>query len=248
MTRIAQEKEFHDRQARRRREALRPDDLAFTDDDYLDHESWIRPAFSQLGDVRGRRVLDLGCGHGMAAIVLARRGAQVTGFELSEGYLAEARLRARVNGAEVCWVQGDAHRLPFADGSFDLLWGNAVLHHLRLDDAAREVRRVVRPGGKAIFCEPWGGNPLVRWARRSLRYPGKEHTPDEEALRSRDLAPFRARFPKMRLEGHQLFSMVRRRFGTGVWIRRLQGVDAVAMACMPPLRYFCRYMVIRLPC
>ena len=56
--------------------------------------AWIAPAFDQLGDVRGKRILDLGCGHGMASVVLARRGAVVTACDLSLGYVREARARA----------------------------------------------------------------------------------------------------------------------------------------------------------
>src|SRR5205823_4605799 len=125
---------------------------------------------ARLGDVRGLRVLDYGCGHGMAAVVLARRGARVTGFDLSPGYLEEAGARAAANGVQVCLTQADGERLPFADGAFDRVWGNAVLHHLDLDRAGRELFRVLRPGGLAVFCEPWGENPLLNWARRRLSY------------------------------------------------------------------------------
>src|SRR5438128_688287 len=63
--RLGTEQAFHDRQARERAETFvqQPDQLQFTDDDYLDHESWIRPAFEQFGDVRDLRALDYGCGH-----------------------------------------------------------------------------------------------------------------------------------------------------------------------------------------
>src|SRR2546422_1017006 len=74
-TRLLSEQAFHDEQARRRARDLSERSLVFDDDAYLDHESWIRPAIARLGDMRGRRVLDLGCGHGMAAIVLAGRAA-----------------------------------------------------------------------------------------------------------------------------------------------------------------------------
>src|SRR5262245_58484923 len=95
--RLDAEQAFHDQQARDRTATFvqRPDALCFADDAYLDHETWVRPAFTQLGDVAGLRVLDYGCGHGMAAVVLARRGAHVTAFDLSAGYLAEARQRAQ---------------------------------------------------------------------------------------------------------------------------------------------------------
>src|SRR5439155_9011777 len=65
MDRLVSEQAFHDRQATLRSATfeLHPDRLHVDDDAYLDHESWIRPAFAALGDVRGMRVLDLRCGH-----------------------------------------------------------------------------------------------------------------------------------------------------------------------------------------
>ncbi len=107
MDRLNSEQLFHDRQAHARAGWFmqHPDQLRFTDHAYLDHETWIRPAFRQLGDVRGLRVLDYGCGHGMAAVVLSRAGAQVTAFDLSHGYVAEAAARARVNGVVVKLLQ-----------------------------------------------------------------------------------------------------------------------------------------------
>ena len=85
--RLVSEQHFHDRQAADRAATFRrdPAGLRFADDDYLGHETWVRPAFSKLGDLRGKRALDYGCGHGMAAVVLARRGAVVTAFDLSPG-------------------------------------------------------------------------------------------------------------------------------------------------------------------
>src|SRR5436309_12177021 len=141
MDRLTAERLFHDRQARDRAESFRrrPGDLRFSDDEYLDHESWIRPAFAKLGPLPGRCVLDYGCGHGMAAVVLARRGARVSAFDLSAGYLGEASRRAAANGVRLNLVQADGHRLPFADAAFDRVWGNAVLHHLDIDTAGREL-------------------------------------------------------------------------------------------------------------
>src|SRR5262249_16949706 len=107
--RLSAERLFHDRQARQRAEdfAHRPANLCFQDDLYLGHETWIRPAMGQLGDVAGQQILDLGCGHGMAAVVLARRGARVTALDLSFGYLDEARRRAGANGVAISFVQAE---------------------------------------------------------------------------------------------------------------------------------------------
>src|SRR5262249_2233800 len=150
------------------------------------------------------------CGHAMAAVVLARRGARVTAFDLSGGYLAEARQRSEANGVVIDFVQVDGERLPFADKSFDRVWGNAILHHLDLGRAARELRRILRPRGIAVFCEPWGGNPLLRWARRRLPYAAKGRTPDEKPLLWRDLRQLWEIFPSVEAHGYQLLSMARR--------------------------------------
>ncbi len=251
MERLLTEQHFHDRQAEERAAyfAGHRDELVFADRDYLDHETWIRPAFAQLGDLRGKDVLDYGCGHGMASVVLARRGARVSGFDLSSGYIAEARQRAEVNGVHVVLRQADAEELPFADGSFDSVWGCAILHHLDLERAGRELKRVLRPGGVAVFCEPWGENPLLRLSRSWLPYPGKERTPDEKPLRWRDLQPLRQMFRRVEIEGMQFLGMVRR-----LWRRAprpagwLDRVDSVLLRRFHFLKNWCRYVVIELHC
>jgi SAM-dependent methyltransferase len=244
MDRITTEQVFHDRQAHGRAAAGVP--LAFDDDTYLDHETWIQPALAQLGDVRGLRVLDYGCGHGMAAVVLARAGAHVTAFDLSGGYVEEARARARANGVQAEFVQANGEYLPFADAAFDRVWGCAILHHLDLPRAAAELRRVLRPGGRAVFCEPWGGNPFLNFARRRLPYPGKHRTPDETPLTREHLRLLRAVFPGVQVRGFQLLSMARR----VVRARRLRGqldwCDTMLLERVRVLEQFCRYVVLTL--
>ncbi len=246
--RLRQERAFHDRQASARATILRhsPRLLLVSEKDYLDHESWIRPALALFGDLSNKRVLDFGCGHGMAAVVLANRGARVTAFDLSGGYLDEAHERARANGVAVDFVQADGANLPFADESFDCVWGNAVLHHLDLKRAAQDLRRVLKPGGLAVFCEPWGGNALLNWARRHVAYPGKERTPDELPLTARSLEILRGSFPGLDVGGHQLMSMVSRGLGPGKMTRILASWDQRLLTSLPFLQRWCRYVVIAL--
>lgn len=246
--RLHQEQVFHDRQARRRAAAMLPysADLFVADDTYLDHETWVRPALGRLGDVAGRRVLDFGCGHGMASVVLARRGAQVTAFDLSAGYLHEAQARARANGVMVTFVRADGERLPFADKSFDAIWGNAILHHLDLGTAGAELRRVLRPDGVAVFCEPWGENPVLNWARCRLPYPGKERTPDEQPLGQKHVRLLRTVFPRVEFHGYQLLSMARRVLRPGRIVAGLDWCDTMLLKHLPALQRFCRYAVITL--
>src|SRR6476646_2344591 len=79
-------------------------------------------AYSLVGDVRGRRVLDFGCGSGENCVVLARRGARVVGVDISESLIRVARRRLAVNGLEgaASFVVGSAHDLPIIPGSIDL--------------------------------------------------------------------------------------------------------------------------------
>lgn len=240
--RLHAERLFHDDQAAGRARTLTAADaLRFADGDYLGHETWVRPAFARLGPLAGKCALDYGCGHGMASVVLARAGATVTAFDLSPGYVAETCLRAAANRVTVRGVVADGEHLPFPAASFDSVWGNAVLHHLDLDRAAAELKRVLAPGGVAVFCEPWGGNPLLGLARRRLPYPGKHRTPDEQPLRPADLAPLRRQFPGLSVTGYQLLGMAGR-----VWkpLGRLGAFDRPLVQAVPLLESWCRYVVI----
>jgi len=107
-----------------------------------------------LGDVAGRRVLEVGCGSAPCARWLADHGAQVIGLDLSVGMLRQAVDAARETGICVPLVQADATRLPFADRSFDLACSAFGAVPFVADSAAvmREVVRVLRPGGWWVFA------------------------------------------------------------------------------------------------
>ena len=92
-------------------------------------ETQARQIVEGLSPLAGRTVLDVGTGTGRAAIVLARAGAVVTGVDASREMLAVAARRAREEGVEVTFVPGDAHRLDFADRSFDAVVCLRVLMH-----------------------------------------------------------------------------------------------------------------------
>ena len=99
---------------------------------------------------RGTRLLDIACGSGYAASVAAARGAQVCGLDASEALIAIARARTPAGDFRA----GDMFALPFADDAFDVATSfNGIWKGC--EDALREARRVVRPGGMAGFSF-WG--------------------------------------------------------------------------------------------
>jgi demethylmenaquinone methyltransferase / 2-methoxy-6-polyprenyl-1,4-benzoquinol methylase len=98
----------------------------------------------------GDRVLDACCGTGDLAIAAQLRGGRVTGLDFSEGMLE----RARPKSDQVEWIRGDALALPFPDGSFDAATvGFGVRNLDDLEAGLRELRRVLRPGGRVGVLE-----------------------------------------------------------------------------------------------
>lgn len=136
--------------------ALLGDELA--EDDF----QW-RETCAFLGDLAGRKVLDVGCGKGRFLSALAFQGADAIGMEPA-GALAEA---ARAKGHKV--VRASASRMPFADGTFDACICIEVLEHVPDTDAAvREMARVLRRGGRLLVIDKnaFALHPrwLVPWA------------------------------------------------------------------------------------
>jgi 2-polyprenyl-6-hydroxyphenyl methylase/3-demethylubiquinone-9 3-methyltransferase len=101
----------------------------------------------------GLRVLDVGCGGGLAAACLVQRGARVVGLDLSQASLhVAARQLCRSGGLEAVFICGRAEALPFADASFEVVWCTDVLEHLAdLPAALAQMARVLKPGGLFLY-------------------------------------------------------------------------------------------------
>jgi SAM-dependent methyltransferase len=115
-----------------------------------------------LGDVAGRRVLEVGSGAAQCSRWLATQGALVVATDVAGGMLAAGAALDRETGVRVPMVQADARRLPFADASFDVVFTSfgAIPFVPDADAVHREVARVLRPGGTWTFSVT---HPL-RWA------------------------------------------------------------------------------------
>lgn len=154
---------------------------------FLDLPVLTTRLLDRLGDIRGRRILDLGTGNGFLAAALALRGAEVVAIDVSAASLDLARQRAERSGVldRIVFQLASAEETGLPDASCDAACGLFVLHHTRLDASAAELSRVLRPGAPAAFVETMGFNPVLSTARRLL--PGrlgieKASTDDEAPL------------------------------------------------------------------
>jgi glycosyltransferase involved in cell wall biosynthesis/ubiquinone/menaquinone biosynthesis C-methylase UbiE len=111
---------------------------------------------------RGEDLLEIGAGIGTDLSQFARNGANVTDLDLSAGHMAHAKENLALRGLTARFVHNDAERVPFDDNSFDVVYSNGVLHHTpHTRHAVAEIKRVLRPGGKAI---------IMMYAEDSLHY------------------------------------------------------------------------------
>jgi SAM-dependent methyltransferase len=197
----------------------------------------------------GSRILEYGCGPGSAAFFLAERGAHVDGIDISSVAIDKAAEAAREQGVDdrTSFQVMDAEALAFDDGSFDVVCGTGILHHLDLERAYRELARVLKPGGEAIFMEPMGHNPVINLYRR--RTP-ELRTEDEHPLLMKDLERAETYFGEVRPRFFHLQSLLavplRGRRSFERFLSALETADDRLFRLAPPLRRYAWMTVVRL--
>lgn len=205
-------------------------------------------AFHLLGDVRGKTIVDLGCGSGINTLILAQRGAKVVGIDISESLLGIARQRAIANHLErtARFVASSAHDLPFLEESADVVFGIAVLHHLDLDLVAEQTWKLLKKGGRAIFQEPIRNSAVLRAVRRAIPYRAPDVSPFERPLLDAELARFASRFSTSQSRVFCL-PFINLASVAGVpsrYVHRLYQYDARLLRRMPGLGKYCSVRVV----
>lgn len=107
-----------------------------------------------------KQVLEVGCGTGELTARLAAAGAHIVATDLDEIFLRQAREQVRASNVEFIAAAGETLE-NFRAGTFDAVCGLSILHHLELGPALRNIYRVLKPGGRAVFSEPNMANPQI---------------------------------------------------------------------------------------
>lgn len=151
----------------------------------------------------GESVLEYGCGPGSNAFDLAKKGAEVYAIDISDVAIELALEEAKRQGVELDCRVMDAENLTFGDDSFDLICGSGILHHLDLKKAYSELQRTLKTGGRAVFFEPLGHNPIINLYRNLT--PAMR-TEDEHPLLMKDIDLLNSYFKEVKITYFNLLS------------------------------------------
>lgn len=207
---------------------------------------------SLLGNEPQKLVLEYGCGnYGDLSFKLAKRAARIIAIDISgESVKSTHRLLKRWGlDRKVVPLKMDCQVLGFRENSFDLIVGRAVLHHLDLDRACTEIKRILKPDGRAIFIEPLGMNPLINLYRR---FTPDQRTPDEQPFTGESISTMQRHFGRVTYRNFNFFPLIILALA-GFFkdkkkllpvLHKLQRLDESAFKIFPFLSRFCWTTVI----
>lgn len=205
--------------------------------------------FESLGDLNGKRIMELGSGSGWFAVFLAQQGArEVIGYEISPRMVQVGERRANLAGFsnQIEFRRQPVEDMPVEDVGFDLIVGISVLHHVDLDSCKETIRRCLKPDGKCIFIEPLGQSRLTRFARERVFSRFFSTSDDEEPLTFADIEAMSDMFSVRHLE-FQILGGLARIVGDDLADRfQLNRLDNFLLSRFGGLADYCRLTVIEL--
>lgn len=152
----------------------------------------LRYIHQVLGDIKGMKILDLGCGLGEPSVYFALHGAKVTAVDLSQPMLDVLQAIAKHHKVSVKTKQTTVENLNFpAKEKFDIVYVGNVFHHVNIDKTLSGIVRVMKPDGKLICWEPLGYNPAINIYRRIAT---KVRSHEERPFKTHDIDMFRRYF------------------------------------------------------
>ena len=192
--------------------------------------------------------LDYGCGDGEYLIKISEKIKAGIGIDISKKEIEIAETKRNSKGIRnICFYVMNAMHTNFSDATFDIIHGNAILHHLDLEKSLHEIKRILKKEGTAVFVEPLSINPVIELYRKLTP---NIRTPDEQPFRRRELKIIQKYFPNSEIQYFGCFTLL------GVMMRKskyfhkildtLYKIDEVFLGAGSPFKLFAWVCVLQL--
>ncbi len=177
-----------------------------------------RQIVSWMGIIRGKKILEIGCGLGEASVYFAKKGAIVTATDISPKMVEKVQELAKLHHVTVEGKVVSANNLDnIPDNCFDFTYAGNLLHHVDVARCVTQLKPKLRDGGVAFFWDPIAYNPAINIYRRLAT---KVRTEDEHPLKVEDIKAIKAVFTKVELEYFWLTSL-----GVFFWYYLIKRID-----------------------
>jgi ubiquinone/menaquinone biosynthesis C-methylase UbiE len=193
-------------------------------------------------------LLDYGCGDGKYLTGVHALVKEGVGIDISQKEIEAAEAERESSGiGNLKFYVMDAMNTSFKDGEFDIIHGNAILHHLDLEKSVAEIKRILKERGIAVFIEPLSTNPVIELYRKLTP---KLRTPDEQPFRRKELALLARHFKNIKIKYFSFLTLLAVIFRKSGYFENILGVlyklDNVILSAKSPLKFLAWVCVIEL--
>ena len=151
-------------------------------------------------------ILDYGCGIGSSLKkVIEFNPKKITGIDISDVSIQKAKKTIKATNSNINLLVDNCEKTKFDDNTFDIVYGTGILHHLNIEICLKEIHRILKPGGKFLFIEPLGTNPLINFYRR---FTPKSRSIDEHPLIEKDFNLIKNKFVNSKVKYYGFLTLI----------------------------------------
>ena len=151
-------------------------------------------------------ILDYGCGIGQSLQeVIKFNPKKIFGIDISEVSIQKAKDTIQKSNSNVELLVDNCEKTKFNDSTFDIIYGSGILHHLDISLCLKEMHRILKPGGRFLFIEPLGTNPMINFYRKLTP---NSRSKDEHPLINDDFELIKSNFNKLQIKYYGFFTLI----------------------------------------